>query len=542
MQRISRYGGNLPRPPQSDTTILLVEPSAGFNSSQPMTDLQPGQTPYSRNLLFREGGMELRPTLSQYTGNPKLVDFVTGGMAVVSSVGSNLPLISGTTQFAYYSTGSWSLLSYISTAGGDAPPSGNTKQYYDMVQSYYPTADEMVALAACESYQTIFAWQAGAAVFSSVTSAPRARYLATVDNFVLAANVKDSSSQSKYIQRVQWSDRGDPLVWLAASDNLAGFEDLLAAQGGITRLMVQDERVIIFFEREIWQGVRTTGATSFQFSPLDKTVGCPYGRTVAQTPLGLMFLGRDLMVYLLPKGGGVATPIGYPVRRHLQNRIDSPQNAWATFDQPTNTFRLYYPTIAGTGLPTEAVWLNLGENAWAPQNFAFNLTHGFQSQDDNVYSGVTWGGITGTWGSMTSTWEQLAGSGSAGRAASAIGTSDGTMYFDSMNTMDDTVPVRGIWRSQGLGADTPGRVKNLRTIRMDYQSNGLSGVTIAASPDQGVTFYTGQRVSAPQTATEACVDAYPYCTALYPSFQLEMDDSGLRVFRFWIEQREGGRP
>lgn len=540
--RTSLYGTPPPKPPQSDTTVLLVEPSAGYNSSQPMTDLQPGQTPYSRNLLYREGGMELRPTLSQYTSTPKTVDYVTGGMALISSVGTTYPVISGTTRFSQF-TGGWSLLSYVSSAGRSTPPSGTTKDYYDFVQTYAANVDEMVAIAACQSYQTLFAYVAGATTFSSITSSPRARYLAAVDNFVVAANVRDvGSGQSKYIQRVQWSDRGDPLAWVSSNDNLAGFEDLLAARGGITRLMTQGEQLVIFFDDEIWQGTRMTGATSFSFTPLDKTIGCPFTWTVCQTPLGIMFLGRDLMIYLLPKGGGVATPVGYPVRRHLQDRLDNAPVAWSTYDQATNTFRLYYAALGGTGLPTEAIWLNLGENAWAPQNYGMNLTRGFPSLDQQIASGVSWTGMPVTWTSVSSTWEQLAGSAGGVRATSAVGTSDGTMYYDSSNTMDDQLPVTGTWRSQGLGADTPNHVKNLRTVRVDYNSKGMSNLTIRASRDQGTTFDPAVAVQMTPTASELGATAFVYTTALYPAIQVQTSDAGVRIFRFWLELRQGGRP
>src|SRR6185312_750483 len=217
------------------------------------------------------------------------------------------------------------------------------------------------------------------------TSAPRAKFVADYDNFVLAFNVRDvGSSQSKYAQRVQWSDRGAPLTWAFGGSSLAGFEDLLDAKGQGTRIMRMDDRVILFFEDEIWQGVRAVGNSSFAFSPYDRTIGTPYSWTVALTPLGLMFLGRDLMVYLLPKGGGPATPIGYPVRRQLQNRLDTPQKAWAVYDPDTRHYRLYYPIIGGTGLPQEVLCINLGENSWSPWSYihatgSFNLTRGFVS-------------------------------------------------------------------------------------------------------------------------------------------------------------------
>ncbi|MEG7697722.1 hypothetical protein U2181_15260, partial [Listeria monocytogenes] len=90
--------------------------------------------------------------------------------------------------------------------------------------------------------------------------------------------------------------------WAPGSASLAGFEDLLDAKGAGTRLIVSDNLVYIFFEDEIWQGTRATGTSSFAFSALDRSIGSPYPCTIVQTPLGIFFLGRDLNVYILPKG------------------------------------------------------------------------------------------------------------------------------------------------------------------------------------------------------------------------------------------------
>lgn len=234
MIRRTRFGTPLGIPPRSAQSTLIVEPTLGFALNQPETDLRPGQTPECSNFLMREGALQLRPTLSTYTANENPVGPVTGGATIVSSTGSFYPLVSGATQLAYYSTGSWSSpLSYVSAGGMDTPPSGDSMDFTDITQIYDPNVDDMVGLVAYQSYQTLYAWQSGQTVFSSVTSAPRARYITTFDNFVLALNVRDVGSvESRYVQRVQWSDRGNPMQWdAAAANSLAGFEDLLDAKG-----------------------------------------------------------------------------------------------------------------------------------------------------------------------------------------------------------------------------------------------------------------------------------------------------------------------
>lgn len=546
MDRISLFGRPFRSRLPSQTTIEILEATGGFDLAHAPSNLQPGQTPFSQNFLMREGALELRPTLSSYVSNPQPLNFITGGETIVSSVDSHFPLVSGTTTFAYYSNGSWSRLSYVSSGGTSSPPSGTTNDYYDIIQTYEPNADDMIAVMACQSYQTLFCWVSGSTVFSSITSAPRAAYVADFDNFVLAFNIRDvGSAESKYNQRVQWSDRGAPLTWNFGGNSLAGFEDLLDAKGAGTRIMRMDDRLILFFEDEIWQGVRAVGNSSFAFSPYDRTIGCPYPYTVALTPLGLMFLGRDNMVYLLPKGGGPATPIGYPVRRQLQNRIDAPQKSWAVYDPDTRQYRLYYPIVGGTGLPQESLWINLGENTWAPQSYihttgSFNLTRGFVSYNDQTTSSLSWGGANFAWNSTLSSWADFAVISGQFNREVAAGTSDGTMYRESSGTMDGTIPIQGTWRSQGLGGESPRELKCLQEVRCDYTAQQASALTISASRDVGSTFDPAISVTLPVAPFQQNVVGFLMSASQYPVFQVQCNSNAVRLFRFQAQYTLGG--
>jgi hypothetical protein len=545
--RTTQFGAPYRRAmPMSKVSVQVIEPSTGFDLAQPATDLRPGQTPFAQNFLMREGGLELRPTLTSYVSNPAPLDIITGGETIISSVASHYPLVSGSTRFAYFSAGSWSKLSYVSSGGRSTPPSGKTTDYYDIIQTYEPGKDDMIAVAGCESYQTLFCWQSGSAVLSTITGAPRAKYVCDFNNYVVALNIRDAgSNQSKYIQRVQWSDRGAPLTWSFGGSSLAGFEDLLDAKGQGTRIIPMDDRVIVFFEDEIWQGLPSTGNASFTFAPYDRSIGCPYGWTVAKTPLGIMFLGRDLMVYLLPKGGGPAAPVGYPVRRWIANRINNPQKSWAVYDPQTREYRLYYPIQGGTGLPQEALWINLGENSWAPQSYVhstgqYSLTRGFVSYNDTASSDLTWGGANFAWNSTISTWADFAAVLGAANEAIAVGTSNGSMYYESNGTLDGPIPVTATWESAALGGDSPRNMKVLQEVRCDYQSSLPSTLTIAASRNAGATFDTAVRVPLTVSPVETNAVGYVYSVGQYPTFQVQISSNAVRLFRFQTQYTIGG--
>lgn len=549
--RKTRFGEPLPVQLRSATTTLIVEPTQGFALNQPETDLLPGQTPDCVNFLMKDGALTLRPVLSQYTSNPNPVGPLTGGLTIVSSVGSFYPLASGATRLAYYSGGSWSSpLSYVSAGGASTPPSGNSLDFTDITQIYDPGVDDMLAVIAYQSYQTLMVWQSGKTTFSSITSAPRAKSVAAFDNFLVALNVRDvGSAESSYIQRVQWSDRGNPMSWVPGSGSLAGSEDLLDAKGAGTRVVVADNQLFLFFEDEIWQGTRATGTSSFAWSAFDRTIGSPYPWTIQTTPLGVFFLGRDLMVYLLPKGGGGVQPVGYAVQRRLKTRIDQPERAWSVWDADTTTYQLYYPVRGGSGTAQEALYLNVADNSYAPQTFVhttgnYSLHRGFVAYNSRLQNSSTWSDLQAngvTWASIISSWAELGGSSSFAGRVVAAGNSSGTIYYFSGGTQDDGIPIGARWRSAALGPDGPEAVKALLEVRCDYQSGSQATVAIRASRDQGATYDPAQIVTLNQSLQQNTAVAHLYTVARYPTFEIQVDSQGPKFYRFWAKFRSGGR-
>ena len=527
--------------PRSEQTVFLVEPTIGFNSAQPETDISLGQTPEMQNFEMRDGALEPRSRLSTVNTNPRpMAEAVTGGMEAVSSLGSVYPVISGSTQWAWYSQGSWSKLSYV----GSFVPTGTGTDYFDFTQIYYPTTDEMLVVAGCESHQSLLCWGIGATVFSTLSEAPRARYLASLDNFLVAFHIRDvGSAQSRYVQRVQWSDRGNPANWTSF---IAGNQDLLDAKGEGTRIMDLDNRLILFFENEIWVGYRSTGVASFTFEPLDKTTGTRYSWTVAKTPVGLVFLGNDFMVYLLPKEGGGAQPIGKALQRRIRETIDAPTRAHGIYDEAKGLYRLFYPERGGTGLPTREVQVNLTEGSFALQAYSpRSLTRGFAAYLQSAAAGITWDELSTagyTWDTIPYVWDQMGSSATRVNKTVFLGTSNGTMYqLSSAYSLDDGTPVESKWRSGALGGGDPNMVKCVNQIRADCASNPMSTITLRVSRDQGATFDTGQAVSIPVSSNQTQVLAWVNTTARYPVFEVTTQDIGMRLYRFWLAMRSGGQ-
>ena len=541
---LPRYGFPFPVRSSSLESVLVLEPTLGIDVSQPSVDAPLGSTPSSDNYIMWEGGLEPRPMLSVRGTGQGRGGQIVGIFEASDTSGNRFPMVSTTTRPHWYSNGSWSALSYVSANGINDQPSGAVTDYWDATQIYSALTDQHIVVWAIGSYETLYCNISGNTLFSTVTAAPKALRIAAFDNHLVALNVVDpGSNQSAYVQRVQWSDRGDPFNW---TTGLSGFEDLLTMRGMGTRILAQDQRLLVFSNEEVWQGFPRDFPFVFSFHPLDRNVGCPYPWTIAETPQGTAFLSDDYNVWLLPKGGGAAQPIGRPLHRLVRTNIDQPQRAWAAYDDITNTYQLYYPIRGGSGYPQRMAWLNLAEGSWAPQSLdrvsgGLSLTRGLQTQLSSA--GTTWSGLAAAsirWADLNMTWAQLAGA--SEERAVLVGSSGGTAYyFNSNATSDAGIAVESRWRSTGLGGFAPDHTKTITQIAVDYQADSSSSLTVRASQNQGATFDLGTRVNMPTTSTLSQAIAHVYTPARYPMIEVTSEGQRYRLFRFFVTMRRGGR-
>lgn len=567
MRRRSRFGEVVPLRLRSEATVIIVEPT-GIDESRAPTNTDPGSTgkvrfnTYSENFIIRDGALEPRPKLSQHTLNAKpLGGTILGGTDVLSSTGSRYHLVSSTTRLAYHSIFSYSPLSYVSSFGYSAPPSSTTYDRTNFVQIYEPRVDDMLAvMSVTSSYQTLFCWQSGTTVFSNLTSAPRARHVAVLDNFVIAGNIRDvGSAQSKYIQRVQWSDRGNPSNW---TSGLSGFQDLLDAKGQITRIVGQESRIVLFFDEEIWVGARDVFPNIFRFAPLDRAVGTRYGQTVAETPIGIIFLGSDHMVYLLPTGGGPAVNIGQKVTAVIRAGpfLDPDGQPWAVYDGATRAYQLYLPFKSDPVVPDSALHYTVDDGKWALQSYINTstnvgrfLTCGWagRHQGYNSGNGDTWSSVSGvyTWETYPFTWgHNLNPSGGVHLPVIFTASSDGTVYYlNSNSSTDDGTFIKARWRTGPLGGANPEAVKCINAYRVDYQTRGGGGVSRISvgfsGPNNQNVINLDSTLTLEVSGNHPQVSGagYTYVSSRYPVMEVATEDHNLKLYRFWIAARMGGR-
>ena len=541
--RQSRFGNPIPLPAKSRQTVLVVDPTGGFRSDVAPTNLPPGYTPDAQNYLVREGMLEPRPMLVRRTTQTVRNSPILGGLEAVDVQGASYPFASHATNPVWYSGGSWSQLSYVSAAGVNEAPSNSNNSLWDMTQVYgYPLQDENLVIMASPSYQTLYCWQSGTTVYSTLTGAPRALAVAIFDNYVLAFNIQEGSNN--YVQRVQWNDRGSVSSWTNAN-SLIGSIDLLDARGFGTRLLPQEDRCIAFTSREVWE-LRSVGLPSiFDYRAVDRTIGCPFPQTAADTPNGVIFLGNDYNLYLLPKGGGAAQPIGGAIHKTIRDTIDYPQRAWGRFNRLTNQYELHYAVRGGEAYPTRAFYLDLVGGAWMPQVFAQPLSYGWMGSLGTNSVGTTWAQAAAAglrWADMTGTWGDQAGSAGVGPLAPYDGSSNGTIYYESSSaTNDDGQTVTCRWRSHAIAGSDPAAQKTVTIIRVDYQAQSASSLTVRMSQDVGGSFDNGVEEALPASSVLSQARADVFSPSRYPMFEVEQERGRARLARFHVTYREQGR-
>ena len=118
-------------------------------------------------------------------------------------------------------------------------------------------------------------------------SAPIAKFVTVVRDFVVAANLDAGSNSNK----VQWSNINDATNWTAGGASQSDFQ-IIADGGNITGL-TGGEVGLILLDRAIVRMSYIGSPLFFQFDTISRGVGCVEGNSVVQYGAMTYFLGAD---------------------------------------------------------------------------------------------------------------------------------------------------------------------------------------------------------------------------------------------------------
>ena len=215
------------------------------------------------------------------------------------------------------------VFSNISKVGGY---SLNTDENWSMTQY----GDKIIAVTITEAMQK---YQIGVdALFSNLTSdvtAPKARYVTTVKDFVLVGNTVDSVD-GVVPHRVRWCGLAAPSSWTVSATTQADYQDLDAKDGWITGVVGMGDYAIIFQENAITRMDYVGSPAIFQFNKLERNRGTRVPRSIVSVGNQIYYYANDGF-YKFENYN--STPIG-------QNKVDK------TFYNDFNTDFFYRVSAA----------------------------------------------------------------------------------------------------------------------------------------------------------------------------------------------------
>ena len=489
----------------STATVRMVPLTQGIRGDVPWTDNPPGSAQSMTNFLPIHGALTPRSRLSSL--NTIRASGVTiQGMATLSppsGVATDVWYSSATLHGLITSNGSISRASFVSAFGlGTAPTTDAVSWQY--AHAYSASLDASVLIAAPATsgttLQVLYKTAGGAPQYSLVTGAPIAACVGAFDNYVLAFRTRPGPTSNFYNTRVQWCARGDAMSgWTKEG---SGFEDLLAMRGVGTAIKgTSDGRVILFSDLETWYGITAAYPQQFQFQPLDTGIGCPVPGTIAETDYGLMFVGSDNNLRLLPNGGGASQVVAPSLHRVLRNDLrtqafpNSGNLSWAVWDRYT---KLYYLFITTTPVfvPTRAFVVNPETGEWGYLDFATYPTAGVAQGKTNVSLAPGEGLV--------------------------FGNSTGTVYsYNSLLATDSGSTVTSTWRSAPLATELPGNYKQLTRVDCDYRATSRATVTLKISQDGGNSYgHTAMPLSLVSAPVAGRASSDVYAGGAFPCIEL----------------------
>lgn len=514
---------------QRKTAKAIFRPTLGLHAGDMPQDLPAGFTPEAQNFVTEQGAITPRSGLSRFglafgvpvLGADEMLDANGGQMAVAASA---------TSLYHYHaSNDSWSVLSYLpaSTVSVTDPPSGQSNEYWQFAQIYDDTLNGYLGLASNgTNFVKFFSVNASANTYSDFTwiynigETRSAKAIGVLADRVFLFN-STSSAGTKHPTRALWSARGLPRDFTQA--NGAGYEDLVDMKGEGTACVRYQDVFLLFTDREIWVAQPTLDDYAFRFYRVSDKVGCPFPRTAVSTPFGVVFVARDLDVYVATPQG-VVEPISKMedgtsrIASYLADGLVNASRMWAVYNAMKRRYELYYAhNSSGQGFPNRALYWSVDDKSWMPQRFAHELAAGCDMKDPGTLT--TWDGLTQTWDSYDRGWDSVT-AGDERRDVLAF-SSAGTVYrMLSNQTTDDGTAIDARWRSHGLSQGM--HQMHLSEVWLDYSAASASSMSVWPTGDYGASFEAPVGLSLASTERQKFVPLW--VTGQNPQFELRVAD------------------
>lgn len=513
--------------PRSVQTTLRFTPTLGY-TELPDVQAPPTSLTSAANMWVRQGRLAPRWRWSSGVTNNVLNDVPVGAFLYHDVAGNEYPVVASEATVAYCDQQTMIGLTYVPSGVTNEPPSGGENDLIFGTSVYLERRDVNIAVFVNGVDYAFAAVPSVDTQFSTLTGAPIAKDVALLDNRVVFWNVRDDSALSRFVTRAQWSVRGDPEDY---SSTGAGFEDLVDMHGQGTRIFAEGDQLILATEEEIWRG-RKTGldVVVLNFTPLERNLGIPYPRAATQTPLGIVWLGSDRMIYRL--SGERIEPIGANVQRTLRDTLTQPQRAFFGYNPETQQLTLYYQTDESR--VGHALTLHPASGVWTPHTTPLDLRAGLVTAISS--SATTWGALVGAFTDQTLSYEELLGVGSFDReiAVSSVGS---VLYASASGTSDHGQSVEGSAVLGGLMTADSQNLKYVHMVRADVRATSASSLSLAVSGNLGGAYAAAQEFAVSVQSASTQIIQPCGVSGAYFALQLRSEEIGWEVNGLTVHAR-----
>ena len=334
------------------TGAIEAQQLSGMVTALPRSLRPVGSGLLVRNARVRDWWVGRRPGTSIYMGKPD-------GNPVHGVITVYLPqerywLLRITDQDIY---GTRSFDQWVQFASVGSPLTGT---------SHLRTTQMLGYLIVATAHTKLISVDLNTQSYDEIEQAPRAKFVTSFADRVVAANILDSDLGPS---RVQWSRNADPFVWDPLEHESAGEENLISSPADtgddITGLFAMRNTMLILRERSLWMASRNPIAIApFRFEALSVGIGCdlPYSATRVQD--AVVWADYRSNAVWLYQPGQPPQRISDAIRDQLYTDLKNFKWAEGSYDPSENEYHLGLAVDADEHL-IHKVWVfNFNTGQW----------------------------------------------------------------------------------------------------------------------------------------------------------------------------------
>jgi hypothetical protein len=321
--------------------------------------------------------------------------------------------------------------------------------------------------------------------------------------------------------RVQWPIEGDPTNWTGFG---SGSQDLTDMAGDSTRIFAQEDQMVLASSDELWRGRYVGPPYFFSFSRINGRLGMPYERASIQTPVGIFWIDRDMMIYQMV--GEQITPFGAPHHSFLQRVVKAPEVAFFVWNDTLKQLRLFY-SVSTTSYPTQSLTYDFKNAVWTHEVYGHVFHNGASSFIEKHRMGDVFNGYSGFIGTAF---------------REPLFTSAGTIgQFAPSATSDFGVATDEDAVFAPINANNLTRRVVLEEVRYDFAAKTASSLTASWSTNFGRTSGFSQRMSLSASSNASQVISYPRLNGQYLTPRIESTGGAWQLRRTYHALEDTGK-